>query len=273
MKVTDVDIDAVAGLDVGHLLFEDIGAVLGQQARPVALRPRLTVDRFGLFAFPQNPANTPFADGHDELADGGPFRQGEYIDRLDGAPERVLELLDHVHRAHVAVDACPHVGVLERQRQFRFVCRPLAVVGRKVRQHRSGAGRGVLARIRCGAVGIGRCNNPQFLCRAWRRRPGARILKSRGSRRPSPCTRRRHNFFQLKYWARNGAPVFLLWRFGHRGTRTEGNDGQAAAQNRQGPVKNLVSVHTRILHQGVSSSMAAAMGVPSAPPAAMRFST
>ena len=57
MEVGDVDVDGLAGFDVGDLLLEYVRPPLHEQARPVALGSRLAVDGLGFFLFAQNAAN------------------------------------------------------------------------------------------------------------------------------------------------------------------------------------------------------------------------
>ena len=114
VKVGDVDIDGFAGLDVGHLLFENVRPPLNQEARPVALCPRLAVDGLSFFLFAQDAANGSLSDDHQELGHRGFFRQRKEVDGLDPGVERVGELLLDLDRADMTGDGGIHGGMLQR---------------------------------------------------------------------------------------------------------------------------------------------------------------
>ena len=137
VEIRDVDLDRVAGLDVGDLLLEDVRPPLHQQAGPVALRPRLAVDGFRFLLLPQDAANGAVADYHQEFADRGFFRKGEEVHGFDLRIERIREALVDLNRADVTGDRGIHGGVLEGQRhEFRARGR---VVALPACHHRPGA--------------------------------------------------------------------------------------------------------------------------------------
>ncbi len=104
VEVADVDVDALAGLDVRDLLLEDVRPVLHEQARAVTLCARILVDLPRLLLLAQDAADLALADRHHELVDGGLLGQREEVHGLDLFVVRVLELLRDVDGRDVAGD-------------------------------------------------------------------------------------------------------------------------------------------------------------------------
>ena len=102
VEVADVDVDALARLDVRDLLLEDVRPLLHEQARTVALRARILVDLPRLLLLAQDAADLALADRHHELVDGGLLGQREDVHGLDLLVVRVLELLRDVDGRDVA---------------------------------------------------------------------------------------------------------------------------------------------------------------------------
>ena len=138
MEIGDIDIDSLAGLDIGDFLLENVRPMLNQQACLVALVPRRAVDGLGFFLFAQDTANGTLPDDHQKPGDRGFFRQGKYIDGLDLRVERIGKLLFDPDRADMAGDGGVHGGVLQGERDL--FCAVEVIVGRNVRDHRSGTG-------------------------------------------------------------------------------------------------------------------------------------
>jgi hypothetical protein len=102
MEIGDIDVDGLAGPDIGDFLLEYVRPMLNQQACLVALVPRRAVDGLGFFLFAQDTANGALPDDHQKLGDRGFFRQGKYIDGLDLRVEWVGELLLDLNGADMA---------------------------------------------------------------------------------------------------------------------------------------------------------------------------
>ena len=115
VEVVDRDVDVFAGLDVGDFLREDVGPFLREQGGDIALCAGFGVDFFGFFAFADDAADLAFADGHDEIIDGGVLRQGEDVFSLDLGIEGIVKLLGDIDRGDVAVNLPLDIRTLERQ--------------------------------------------------------------------------------------------------------------------------------------------------------------
>ena len=152
LEVGDVDVDGLAGLDVGDLLREDVRALLRHERGDVALGASVRVDLLGFFAFADDAADRPVADGHEELVDRAVLRQREDVDRFDLGVEGVVEALLHADRADVAADVRADLGVFERDRDL------LGLAGDDADK---AAGAGVVGRerTRAGLSGVGRARD------------------------------------------------------------------------------------------------------------------
>ena len=93
MKIGDVHIDLLERVDVGDVLCEHVGPLLGQQRRDIPLGLRVFVDSLRFLALADDPADVPLADGHHKAGDRGVVRQRKNIQRFDLAIVRVVELL------------------------------------------------------------------------------------------------------------------------------------------------------------------------------------
>ena len=123
LEVRDVDVDGLAGFDVGDLLREDVRSLLRHQRGDVAVGAGLRVDPLGFLSLADDAPDRPVADGHQELVDRAVLRQREHVDRFDLRIERVVETLLHADRADVAADVRAHLGVLERDRDLLGLAR------------------------------------------------------------------------------------------------------------------------------------------------------
>ena len=113
MEIVQLDVNLLARLDVGDGLREDVGPLLREQRRHVALAFGRRVNRLRLLAFADDAADVPVADGHDELVDGGIVRQREDILAASILAESkgIVKLLRDLHGGDVTEHAGLNIGV------------------------------------------------------------------------------------------------------------------------------------------------------------------
>ncbi len=107
--------DEVAGQDVGDVHLEDVGPLLLEERRGLALLLGLLVGALRLLAFGDLRLDHPLADGHAHAVDGGAGGGREDVDRLDRHLARVGVGLRHRHVGDHTGDLDARLGGLERK--------------------------------------------------------------------------------------------------------------------------------------------------------------